>query len=128
MRLIVALGDGLEMAFTSSGTLCEMRSPRTDARRKPAREPWRRLRVGDRVRIVRLPTGIDAPGYFLHPETRQLYLRLIAGRRSHRIVEIDEWGLPWIHSKQRDSRHGWIYHSLALNDDSWVRVRRRAKR
>lgn len=74
------------------------------------------------MRIVRLPSGIDAPGYVFHRETRQLYLRLIAGRRSHRIALIDEWGVPWIDSKHRDSRCGWIYHSLALNDDSWVAV------
>jgi hypothetical protein len=105
-----------------------MRAPRKDARRKPVREPWRSLRVGERVRVVRLPSGIDAPGYVFPRETRHLYLRLIAGRRSHRIAEIDEWGLPWIHTKQRDRRYGWIYHWLALNDDSWVRVRHRVAR
>ena len=41
-------------------------------------EPWRELRLGDCVRIVRLPSGVDEPGYTFLPPTRRLYERLIA--------------------------------------------------
>jgi hypothetical protein len=88
-------------------------------------EPWRELRVGDRIRVVRMPSGVDAPGYIFHRDTRRLYKRLIERRRSLRICRIDDWGLPWIRCqfKRKDGR--WEYHSLAVNDDSWVLVQRR---
>jgi hypothetical protein len=88
-------------------------------------EAWRALRIGDRIRIVRMPSGVDAPGYTFHPDTRRLYKRLIARRRSLRICRIDAWELPWIHCrfKRKDGR--WEYHSLAVNDDSWVLVKHR---
>jgi hypothetical protein len=89
------------------------------------KEEWRELKVGDRIRIVRMPSGVDAPGYTFHPDTRRLYQRLIDRRRSVRVYKIDEWGLPWIRCefKMADGRRE--YHSLAVNDDSWVRVQRR---
>ena len=94
-------------------------------------EPWRELRVGDRIRIVRLP-GREVLGYVLHPETRQLYERLVATRKVLRIREIDEDGLPWIkcrfeircRSKDADRSCQWEHHFLAVNDDSWEWVSR----
>jgi hypothetical protein len=87
-------------------------------------EPWRQLRVGDRIRIVRLPSGVDTPGYRFHRDTRRLYNRLIARRRSLRICEI-AWGLPWIECRFKRKAGRWEYHYLAVNDDSWVRVKTR---
>ena len=88
--------------------------------------PWKTLRVGDRVRFVRMPSGIDAAGYVFPRETRLLYERLIASGRSRRVREIDDWGIPWIwcRSRARGGRVGW--EMLAINDDSWVRVRSRS--
>ena len=88
-------------------------------------DAWRELAVGDRIRVVHLPSGIDAPGYTFHPDTRRLYLRLIARRRSVRVCEIDETGLPWIRCRFRRKNGTWEHHWLAVNDDSWVRVRSR---
>ena len=88
-------------------------------------EPWQELQVGDRIRIVRLPSGIDDPGYVFPPETRELYTTLIARRRPLRICEICEHGLPWIRCQTRDEDGSWIYHYLAINDDSWVKVKPR---
>ncbi len=85
-------------------------------------EPWRELRVGDRVRVVRMPSGIDAPGYVFHRATRHLYQRLIDRRRSSRVFEVDERGLPWMRCRFRGKDGSWVYHWLAINDDSWVRV------
>ena len=89
---------------------------------------WQKLKVGDRIRIVRMPSGVDAPGYTFLPEPRRLYKRLIARRRSVRVFYIDDWRCPWIRCKfkLRDGR--WDYHSLAVNDDSWVRVRPRKRK
>lgn len=85
-------------------------------------EPWRDLRVGDAVRIVRLPGEFDRPGYRVHPSTRRLYERLIAGGKTFRIREIDQWGYPRIHVRQRCKDGSVGHHTLALCDDSWERA------
>jgi len=90
-------------------------------------ETWRKLKVGDCVRLVRMPSGIDAPGYTFHPETRRLYKRLIARNRPVRVFEIDDWGLPWISCRFRRKNGGWEYHALCIDDDSWVLVRSRKR-
>jgi hypothetical protein len=89
-------------------------------------EPWRQLKVGDRVRIVRMPSGVDEPGYRFPAETRRLYERLIERGYPQRIYEIDEWGLPWIDCRFRLADGQWEHHLLAVNDDSWVLVKPRA--
>jgi hypothetical protein len=91
-------------------------------------ERWCDLRVGDRIRIVRLPSEWNLPGYHVPPCTKRLYQRLIARRRSVRISEIDELGLPWIRCQFRSRSGGWEYHFLAVNDDSWVRIKSSGKR
>ena len=90
-----------------------------------SKEPWQRLRVGDRVRFVRLPTfeGVLAGG--LMPETLRLYKKLIARGSPQRVFWIDEYGLPWIRCRFRRKNGKWEAHWLAINDDSWVQVKRR---
>lgn len=89
------------------------------------KEAWRELRVGDRVRVVRMPSDWDAPGYFVPTCTRRLYRRLIGRRRSVRVYKIDESGVPWIACRFQKNDGSWEYHLLAMNDDSWIRVRSR---
>ncbi len=91
-------------------------------------EPWRDLRIGDRVRIVRFPAEWNQPGYYLHPATRRLYKQLIERRRAVRVCQIDDWGLPYIRCQFRRRNGKWEYHWLSINDDSWVRVQRRKAR
>lgn len=88
-------------------------------------EPWESLRVGDRIRVVRMPSGIDAPGYVFHRDTRRLYERLIERGRPLRVNRIDEDGLPWITCRFKLANGTWEWHWLAVNDDSWVRVKHR---
>ena len=85
-----------------------------------SREPWRKLNVGDRIRIVRMPS--DEPTMF--PETRRLFKQLIARNRPSRIFWIDEYKHPWIQCRIRE-KNGWRLHWLAVNDDSWEPVRKR---
>ncbi len=92
---------------------------------KAMNEDWKELHVGDRIRIVRMPYDSYTPGYTFGSETRRLYKKLIARRRSLRICQLDEYGLPWFHCRFRRKNGGWEYHSLAVNDDSWVRVKKR---
>jgi hypothetical protein len=88
---------------------------------------WQELSVGDRIRIVRLHSEWTKANYYVPPRTRRLYERLIARRRSVRVCQVDEWGLPWIHFKFREGNGAWVQHYLAVNDDSWVRVKRRIR-
>jgi hypothetical protein len=88
-------------------------------------EEWRKLKVGDRVRVVRMPSGVDEPGYTFHRDTRKLYKRLIARGYTQRISKIDPRGVPWIECRFRLPDGRWEYHSLALNDDLWVLVKRK---
>jgi hypothetical protein len=90
-------------------------------------QSWRELRVDDRIRIVKMPWDADLPGYTFHSDTRRLYKKLIARRRSLRVFKVDKYGSPWIHCKFRLKNGLFEYHWLALNDDSWVRVKRRGK-
>lgn len=87
-------------------------------------EAWRELKVGDRVRIVRLPSDFSVPGHRVDEELVNYYGYLIDRSEVHRIVFIDEWGKPWIEYDYRSADGEFqSQHSLALNDDSWERVK-----
>jgi hypothetical protein len=92
-------------------------------------DDWQTLRVGDRIRIVRFPSDWEKPNWHVGPSTRALYQKLIERKRSVRISRIDESGCPWIegrYDKREQKRNGgWTHWSLGMDDDSWVRVRRR---
>ena len=104
-----------------------LRQPLAQQSRKASMaQSWRDLRVGDRIRIVRLPTEWNQPGYHVPPCTRRLCLRLIQRRRPVRVNEIDDGGLPWIACRFCRRNGSWEHHFLAVNDDSWVRVRGRS--
>ena len=79
------------------------------------------LKVGERVRLVRLPPHWADPAYHVPWSTRDVYRRLIARRRALRIDEVDEHG-AWVRC-QFPSRAGRMhYHHLVLDDGCWVRV------
>jgi hypothetical protein len=79
------------------------------------------------VRIVQMPSGFDTPNKYFPTETRRLYKRLIERGRPVRVWFVDEWKTPWISCRFRDKKGNWEWHSLAIDDDSWVRVKHRAK-
>ena len=85
-------------------------------------DSWRELCVGDRIRLVAMPSEFAEPGYLLHPSTRRAYERLIERRRPVRISHLDDWGLPWIKCQFRDAAGRWERHWLAFNHEGWVRV------
>jgi hypothetical protein len=90
-------------------------------------EDWRDLKVGDRIRIVRLPSAASMGGYVLPANTRRFYKRLIALKKRLTVYEIDRQGLPWIQCALRRKDGGLDCHFLAVNDDSWVRVKCRKR-
>ncbi len=85
-------------------------------------DSWRRLLVGDRIRITHIPEEFLQPGYTFPACTRRLYEHLIAERAIltiDRIDDDDEWQLPWID-------YDWVtgdgeveHHTLAVDDSSW---------
>jgi hypothetical protein len=88
-----------------------------------------KLRVGDRIRIVRLP-GVGIAGYHLHPETKRAYRKLVSRGRSLRVCKIDQDGLAWYNFRIKRNNGSWQYHSMCVTpeDDNWVTVKRRRKK
>lgn len=86
------------------------------------------LGVGDRIRIIGIP-GAGVPGYYLHPDTKRVFKKLVARRRSVRIARIDEYGSPWYVCRFRKKNGQWEWHSLAVCglDNNWVRVKSRQR-
>jgi hypothetical protein len=87
---------------------------------------WKRLKVGDRVRLVHVPTEFSRPGYLIHRDTLRAYRRVIERRRSQRNFEIDAAGVPWISFRFKMKNGRWEHHRLAVNHDGLVLVRARA--
>ena len=64
-------------------------------------EAWKDLRIGDRVRFVRMPWDAHAVGYYFATDTRRLFEKLIGPGRPARVFRIDEYGLLWIRCRFR---------------------------
>lgn len=88
-------------------------------------EEWRNLRVGDRIRFLRMPSKYSEPDYRVPPETLALYTLLISTGDSVEIEDFLDNGVPiagYVDSRNPDSPE---FHSLTIDDidDScWVRV------
>jgi len=82
----------------------------------------KRLKAGDRVRVVRLPPIWLTPGYVVPASTVRVFRWLIARKREVRISNVDEHGSPWHwwRTKTKSGRTGW--EGVALDDGCWVRV------
>lgn len=91
-------------------------------------ERWRKLRVGDCVRYLRIP-GENIPRYFMAPMTRRLFKILIAKRKVLKIKRI-EWDLPWAEIRFRNKAGKLEYHSLAVHDadEDWELVSRKGRK
>lgn len=90
-------------------------------------EEWRELRVGDRIRIVRMPSEFDDPSFLLPRCDHIAYRRLVERHRPLRVCRVDADGLPWVDFRFRLDDGRWAYHWMAFNHDGWVRVRRRKR-
>ncbi len=87
---------------------------------------WQCLRVGDLVRLTRLPKDFFVWSK-LHRETREAYRYLLNRRSPVRVVEVDEYGYPWIEFRFRDRTGKMGYHWLMINHGGIARVKRRKK-
>jgi hypothetical protein len=79
------------------------------------------LKPGDRVRLIRFPPAWSNPAYHVPWSTRDVYRRLIARHRSLRIAEVDEFG-AWVRCQFKSRAGRMHYHSIVLDDGSWIRV------
>jgi hypothetical protein len=89
-------------------------------------EPWRGLKPGDKVRIVRMPSAFLLPGASPPLETFAVFQALVAARAVLTIDFINDYGDPWTEGFDIDDE-GRITpcatgHTVALNDDSWERA------
>lgn len=87
------------------------------------------LGIGDRIKIIKMP-GEGVPGYYLDPDTKRVFKKLIARGRSLRIARIDEYGTPWYACRFRMNSGRWEWHDLAVSelDDNWVWVTTRREK
>jgi hypothetical protein len=89
---------------------------------------WRQLRVGDKIRLVEMPSEFRQTGYYVHRDTIAVYKKLLARRRPLRVWQIDRDGLPWIRCWFRRPNGRWEHHYLAVNHSGLVRVKSRSRR
>lgn len=87
-------------------------------------ELWRKLKIGDRIRLTEMPPEFLREGSYLHPDTKRVYKKLIARNRPLRICQVRDGG-PWIHCRFRRKNGRWEYHWLLFNHGGIVRVSRR---
>ena len=82
---------------------------------------WKALKLGDKIRIARMPSVFNAPHYRNGDwdETFALYRLLILNQEVLAIAEIDDEGRPWIEFESLDAEGAMVSHSLAIDDDSW---------
>lgn len=85
------------------------------------------LKVGDRVRIVRLPPQWETVGYHVPASTRAVYRKLIERGRPLVVREMDERGLPWTWCRIRGRGGRLEHHALVIDDGCWVRVKPRKR-
>jgi hypothetical protein len=90
---------------------------------------FRRLKVGDWIRITAIPPEFLRPDKCFPRETRQLYERLIRLRRQVKVSWIDDFGYPYISYRHRDARNRLLWHGLMIGEhDIFVRVLRAGER
>lgn len=94
---------------------------------KTAPELWRRLRVGDRIRLVEIPLDfLDWKA--LHLETKQAYRYLLKRRRPVTVYQIDEYGLPWVQFRFGRGDGRMRHDFLAMNHGGIALGKPRLKR
>lgn len=89
---------------------------------------WRTLRVGDYIRFVEYPREFLQPGYSVHPETEDVYKRLLERCTPSRVWLIDEYNAPWIACRFRQANGRYEQHTLKVDHDGFVKVEPPKKR
>lgn len=79
---------------------------------------WQSLRVGDRIRFVRVPSESLQREFNLPTDTRELYELLVATREALEIIEIQEYDRDTPVASYEDLRDPTapISHALVIDD------------
>jgi len=86
-----------------------------------------KLKVGDLVRFIAIPSEWSRPGWSTHPESVRFMRKMIRRTWPSRVFRIDEYGTPWVRAEtiERGKRH---YHEWnILESTGWRRVKRRLR-
>jgi hypothetical protein len=86
---------------------------------------WRELRVGDAVRMTKVPSCVwaTAPAMRDGPEgILRVYQRAVAKRSRLRVTFVDAHGFPWCEYSFVNKRGGREQHAMQIEDDSYERI------
>jgi hypothetical protein len=83
------------------------------------------LKIGDRVRFVAIPEEWSQPGYRVSAASRRFMAKMLRRSWPSRVVEIDEFGTPWISARIRERGKLRLHTWAILESTGWRRVERR---
>jgi len=85
-------------------------------------EPWKQFKIGDVLRMVKVPDSVLSMKQERGPDgILRVYQRAIA-RKSRLVVYEFDFGFPWVQYTFKNKRNKWEYHSMCVDDDSYVKV------
>jgi hypothetical protein len=79
-------------------------------------QDWRSLRMGDRIRFLRMPSTYSKPEYNVPPDTLALYTLLIS---TGDVLEIDDFledGFPVASYVDRRDSNNPVLHGLLIDE------------
>lgn len=83
------------------------------------------LKLGDRIRFLRIPPIFSRADYNVDPETVALYALLIATGENVEIEDFTKDGAAMAGYVDRRDPENPVFHSLVIDDiddDCWIRV------
>ncbi len=91
---------------------------------------WKTLRVGDRVRMIEIPTpsGTFRDWQPLHRDTKRAYSYLLRRKSPLVVFMIDEYGYPWVSFQMRGKSGRRETHTMMLNHGGLVAVKGRRRK
>jgi hypothetical protein len=85
------------------------------------------LKVGDLVYFTAIPDEWSRPGYSVLPESNLFMKAMLRRIRPSRVVEIDEYGRPWIHARLHIRKRYELHTWGIMESTGWRLVKRRRK-
>lgn len=77
---------------------------------------WEKLKAGDMVLLVKMPSEFSNKDYCIHKDTLRVYKAILNGNKPLKIKSIDEDGIPWAEFRE-EYRGSKLKHFLAFNHD-----------
>ena len=83
------------------------------------------LRIGDRIRFLRMPSIFSSANYYLHPDTLELYTHLVSTGDLLEIEDYTKDGFPLADYVDRRNPENPVFHGLVItneDDGCWERA------